>query len=213
MAGDEQRSEVAFDATRGRRKRPDLGSTLAAILAHPLRCKILTIMDTRAVSPNELSAELDHPLSNVSYHVRSLLKLEVIELVDEKQRRGANEHFYRAVQRPEISAEEVEELDPRQRQGIAKEVLQLLMADAGSAMAAATLGRRSDLCLARMPGYVDEKGWKELGAIYDRAIQDVYDVIAATAQRKADDPSIPSFPFSAGLTFWEMPQYEPAVRD
>lgn len=47
-------------------------------------------------SPNELCKALDEPLTNVSYHVRMLHELGVIELVTTAPRRGALEHYYRA---------------------------------------------------------------------------------------------------------------------
>jgi hypothetical protein len=40
------------------------------------------------------------PLGNVSYHARVLARLGCIELVDTVQRRGALEHYYRAIMRP-----------------------------------------------------------------------------------------------------------------
>lgn len=200
----------AGQAARQRRKRPDLGATLAAILAHPLRCKILTIMDTRVVSPNELSVELDEPLGTISYHVRSLLNLGVIELVDEKPRRGAQEHFYRAVVRPLVGDDEFALLTPDERMEIGCEILQLLMADAGSAMESRLLGARPDGYLVRIPGYVDEAGWEELSPIYGRVADEIFAVMANCAKRKAADPGLPQFPFTAGLIYFEMPTYGPA---
>jgi len=200
----------ASSVVRPRRKRPDLGATLAAILAHPLRCKILTIMDTRVVSPNELSAELNEALGNISYHVRNLLDLGVIELVDEKKRRGAREHFYRALERPWVSDEDFALLTSEERQGIAREVLQLLMADAGSSMEEGMLGARSDGYIVRIPGYVDETGWKELSPIFGQVAEAIFEVMANCAKRKAADPGISQFPFTAGLTYFETPRYGPA---
>ena len=43
---------------------------------------------------------IDERLPNVSYHVRALLELGCVELVSTAQRRGAIEHYYRAVVRP-----------------------------------------------------------------------------------------------------------------
>jgi DNA-binding transcriptional ArsR family regulator len=66
-------------------------------LAHPLRAKLLTILDRREASPSQLSAELGEPLGTVSYHVRTLHDLGLLRLVDEKRQRGAVEHYYTAV--------------------------------------------------------------------------------------------------------------------
>jgi DNA-binding transcriptional ArsR family regulator len=66
-------------------------------LSHPLRAGILRILEERRASPSELSEQLDAPLGNVSYHVRVLLDLKLIKLVDSAPRRGAIEHYYEAV--------------------------------------------------------------------------------------------------------------------
>src|SRR3954470_5235289 len=71
---------------------------LARATAHPLRVSILEILGIdggRVLSPNELSRELQIPLSNTNYHVTELAKADLIELVRERQVRGATEHFYR----------------------------------------------------------------------------------------------------------------------
>lgn len=71
---------------------------LARSTAHPLRISILEILGLdggRTLSPNELSRELQIPLSNTNYHVTELAKSNLIELVDQRQVRGATEHFYR----------------------------------------------------------------------------------------------------------------------
>jgi DNA-binding transcriptional ArsR family regulator len=71
---------------------------LARATAHPLRVSILEILGIdggRVLSPSDLSRELQIPLSNTNYHVTELAKSGLIELVRERQERGATEHFYR----------------------------------------------------------------------------------------------------------------------
>src|SRR4051794_32153002 len=71
---------------------------LARATAHPLRVSILEILGIdggRILSPSDLSHELQIPLSNTNYHVTELAKSDLIELVRERQVRGATEHFYR----------------------------------------------------------------------------------------------------------------------
>ncbi len=70
---------------------------LARATAHPLRISILEILGMeggRVLSPSELSLELQIPLSNTNYHVTELAKADLIELVRQRQVRGATEHFY-----------------------------------------------------------------------------------------------------------------------
>jgi DNA-binding transcriptional ArsR family regulator len=66
---------------------------LAKALSHPMRARILAILNERVASPNEIAAMIDERLPNVSYHVRALQELGCIELVRTAQRRGAIEHY------------------------------------------------------------------------------------------------------------------------
>src|SRR3954467_10216430 len=75
----------------------ELDEALLRAISHPLRHRLLSMLDGRTASPNELARELDMPLGRVSYHIRLLADLGAIELVDTQPRRGALEHFYRAV--------------------------------------------------------------------------------------------------------------------
>lgn len=52
--------------------------------------------DGKVSSPRELSNELQHPLSNVSYHVRVLAECAAVTLVRTKPARGSVQHFYRS---------------------------------------------------------------------------------------------------------------------
>ncbi len=87
--------------SNGNGKRPSLPLNwehLARATAHPLRISILEILGLdggRTLSPSDLSQELQIPLSNTNYHVTELAKAGLIELVNQRQVRGATEHFYR----------------------------------------------------------------------------------------------------------------------
>ena len=73
---------------------------LARANTHPLRVSILEVLGIdggRTLSPKDLSLELQAPLSTVNYHVTELRHSNLVEVVDERQVRGAIEHFYRVV--------------------------------------------------------------------------------------------------------------------
>jgi DNA-binding transcriptional ArsR family regulator len=95
---------------------------VARILSHPLRPRILQILALRGeASPNEIAAELDVPLGTLSYHTRLLRESGWIELVREVPRRGAVEHFYRAVPRPSTGETRMAlELDEQGRKELAE---------------------------------------------------------------------------------------------
>jgi DNA-binding transcriptional ArsR family regulator len=82
----------------GSRSLPVDWERLARTTAHPVRVSILEILGLdggRTLSPNDLSQELQIPLSNTNYHVTELAKGSLIELCGQRQVRGATEHFYR----------------------------------------------------------------------------------------------------------------------
>jgi DNA-binding transcriptional ArsR family regulator len=135
---------------------------LAKALSHPLRARILVILNEQVSSPNEISEMLDERLPNVSYHVRTLLELKCIELVRTAQRRGAIEHYYRAVARPFFSDRDWKRLPRSGRQAIADVGLQLIWDDVSTAIKDGTFEARPDRHLSRTPLVVDEEGWGEL---------------------------------------------------
>src|SRR6476659_1811406 len=104
----------------GRSALPVNWERLARATAHPLRVSILEILGIdggRVLSPSDLSRELQIPLSNTNYHVTELAKSGMIELVRERQVRGATEHFYRLPEAVTKSAsvkqeESTEETEP-----------------------------------------------------------------------------------------------------
>ena len=182
-----------------------LDSTLGAIVAHPLRSRCLTILAERTASPNELAIELQEDVGNVSYHVKQLLKMEAIELVSERPVRGAVEHFYRAVKRPQLTDEESAALSLDERLRWARHILQLSTADAATAIETTTFGQRPDHHVSRLPILVDEQGWGELGEIFGEALQKSLDVQAASAERMTGDPEANGIPATVIAMFFEMP--------
>jgi DNA-binding transcriptional ArsR family regulator len=94
-------SATGQSGSSDRRSLPVDWERLARATAHPLRVSILEILGIdggRVLSPSDLSRELQIPLSNTNYHVTELAKADLIELVRERQVRGATEHFYRLPQ-------------------------------------------------------------------------------------------------------------------
>jgi DNA-binding transcriptional ArsR family regulator len=138
---------------------------LAKALSHPMRTRILAILNERVASPNEISEMIDERLPNVSYHVRALLELECIELVSTAQRRGAIEHYYRALVRPFFSDRDWKRLPRSGRQAVADQILQMIWDDTSAAIKKGTFESRADRHLSRTPLTLDEQGWNELNAL------------------------------------------------
>ena len=130
-------------------------------LTHPLRIQILAALDERTASPSELADELKAPLGNVSYHVRQLAGLGLIKLVKRTPRRGAIEHHYKAVGRPQIT----DDAWAGTPATVKNAVVGAALGDVGSAVTAAAAAggfSRPDSHLTRTQVKLDERGWKDL---------------------------------------------------
>lgn len=164
------------------------------------------VLSSRVASPNELARELREPIGNVAYHVRCLVELGAIEMVDTKPVRGATEHFYRAMERPMLTDAEMETLTPEERQGNFGLSLQVITADAGRALAAGTWGTRADSCAVRIPGFVDEEGWAQLRDVYAETYERIFDVLTECMDRVSKEPTTELTSITAGLLCFETPE-------
>jgi DNA-binding transcriptional ArsR family regulator len=156
---------------------------LAKALAHPLRVRILASLHRGISSPNQLSQELDEPLGNVSYHVKTLLEFDCIELVKTEPRRGAVEHFYRATERAFFSDEDWAKIPASARRGITGVILEAIGKDATASLGAGTLDKRTDSHVTRSPLILDEQGWSDLNALLAETLERANEIQDEAAAR------------------------------
>jgi DNA-binding transcriptional ArsR family regulator len=159
---------------------------LVKAIGHPIRTQALAILNERVASPNELAKELGEPLGVVSYHVRILLDLGALELVRTEPRRGAVEHYYRAVMRPFFDQDDWNAMPKSMRQSISAATLRLIWQDVERATKSGTFDARDDRHLSRTPLVVDEQGWGELCELLTDAFERALDIEAESASRLAD---------------------------
>jgi DNA-binding transcriptional ArsR family regulator len=155
---------------------------LVKALAHPLRLRILGVLDERMASPSELAEELNAPLGNVSYHVRILASLGLIQLVKETPRRGSVEHHYQAVARPMISDDAWAAVPETVKRAMVGAVLQ----EAGRLVSdAAAHGGfdRPNSHLSRTPLRLDAEGWKALADELIAFMRKVEEIESGAAER------------------------------
>ncbi len=158
---------------------------LVKALAHPLRVEILTILNERMASPNELSKELEEGLSQVSYHVKVLKDFECIELVKTEPRRGAVEHYYRATSRAYLTDRDWQSLPDSIKPGMSASGLKMIIDDVVGAINAGSFNAREDVHMSWTPGVVDEQGWNEAVDLVNETLEKVIDIHAASAKRLA----------------------------
>jgi DNA-binding transcriptional ArsR family regulator len=160
---------------------------LAKALAHPLRVRILSSLHKGISSPNQLAQELDEPLGNVSYHVKTLLEYDCVELVKTEPRRGAVEHFYRATDRAFLSDSDWAKIPASARKGISGSILESIGQSATDAMSAGTIEGRKDSHLSDTPLLLDEKGWKDLNKVLSSAVKQASEIQKEAAKRIEND--------------------------
>jgi DNA-binding transcriptional ArsR family regulator len=112
----------ASKAKRQTKKANGPGALMFA-LSHPTRIAIIKILNTCQGSPKDMSRQLGEDLGNVSYHTDVLEECGIIELVRQRQVRGATEHFYRAKPGAFSNNKILEHIPPNIRRDLSDEEL------------------------------------------------------------------------------------------
>jgi len=142
---------------------------LVRSVAHPMRVKILDALTDHIASPNAIAGKIDEELTDVAYHTRALGRLGALQLVDTARRRGAVEHFYKAVPAAFFGDPRWRTVPPSLLRGVSAATLQTFLDKAVAALETGTLDGRIDTVLRWMPLSLDEEGWKEVVAIMEEA--------------------------------------------
>ncbi len=184
---------------------PKIESTLGALVSHPTRVKAYVILTERVASPKQIADEIGEEVTHVGYHVRKLEELNLIELVEEQQVRGAVKHLYRATKRPYLGRDAVGEMSTEDREALTLYTLQLIMADFSRALGAGTFDSRLNRCLARVPLQLDEEGFAEMAELFESLYEDVLEVQSNSAARLAERGGEGAIPTVSAATFFEVP--------
>jgi DNA-binding transcriptional ArsR family regulator len=163
---------------------------LIKALAHPLRVRILSILEERTASPSEIATELNASLGVVSYHVRKLHSLKLLKLVKKVPRRGAVEHYYKAENRRQVSDEVWAEIPDLVKRATVGAVLSQVAAHVNSAAVSGGF-ERPDVHVSRTVFHLDERGWSEiafeLATILER-VDELHRAAAARLEESGEDP-------------------------
>ncbi len=186
-----------------KRGRASAEEALAKVFSHPIRVRVWHRLNQSPTSPNRIAQEFGEPLGNIAYHVRALQQYGCIELVDTKQRRGATEHYYRAISRTLIDTDKWAALTLEERRPTSRYGLQCILADAISADNAGTFDARPDRHLTYFPVDLDEQGWEKIATACDEFLDLVMKTQEECANRAAESPQEPTVPAVASLLFFE----------
>ena len=167
-------------------------------LAHPLRIHILRVLETRVASPSEIAEEIGAPLGNVSYHVRFLARVGLIELTSTKPRRGAVEHYYRAVGRVSVTDQAWAQVPEVVKNGMISATLDQAGRVIGAAAASGGFDR-SDAVVTRREMLLDKQGFTELAAELNGLLERVKGIEQESAERREKAPDHSDAELDAGL--------------
>jgi len=176
-------------------------SILLKALAHPVRARALTALNRRVASPSELADEQKEAVGYVAYHVRVLRELELIELVETRQVRGATEHFYRGTVKPYLNEDFWEKLPEEARNGVSVAGLDVLNQAIREAFEAGTFDARTDRHLSNLCLDLDEQGWREAGDLLMSCLKGLMQ-IGADAESRHGKPTVRA---TFGLMSFESP--------
>lgn len=181
-------------------------TTLASIVAHPTRARAFTILNERTASPVEIAQEIGKDVGHVGYHVRKLLQLNLIELVDERPVRGAVEHFYRATRRVYVDEEEFADQTVEEREVFTRHILQFHVADIARALDTHTFDARPNRALLRTPMVVDEEGFQELADLHNEMYERTLEIQTKSAERLVGESESASINTMSATMFFELPE-------
>lgn len=179
---------------------------LVKALAHPIRMKILNMLDERTATPKELAEALALPLENVSYHVRTLKDFGFIKLERTRQVRGAVEHHYKLAARPRVGSKLWSEVPRVVQEALTDATLNVIVETIGHA---ALEGRfdSGEAIAVRHSVVLDEDSYKEAFEIVADAATRIEALSERTQKRSKNGDKMR---VSAAFFLFETPQALPA---
>lgn len=180
---------------------------LIRLASDPLRRQVLTLLNQRSAGADEVAAELDIDLSAASRHLESMRDAGLIEVVGEALNRGAVEPRYRALVRALWDEDDWEALSEEEQRRLAGWIIEMIESDARAAIEEGTFTARKDAHATRTVSVVDEQGWRELTRIKQEALEGIFAVQAASAER-LDESGEEGIPVMSALLCIELPPGE-----
>lgn len=159
---------------------------LIKALGHPVREHILAVLNERVASASEIGEELGADVSSFYHHIEELEKLECVERVDSRRRRGATEHFFRATRTLLFDDRAWRDLPISVKSDVTVGTLQLLFDDVVRALNAGTFNARDDRFATWSPETFDAKGWEEVTALMGQTLGRLKVIKAGSISRLAE---------------------------
>jgi DNA-binding transcriptional ArsR family regulator len=167
-------------------KKLSLDQRLMKALAHPLRVVILDLLNKAEWSPRELERELGEGLSQVSYHVKVLKDFELIEMTRTEPRRGAVEHYYRAIERAFVPSGMAKDIPKSAQHIIGNGIMEKIDKDVSASLKSGKFYARNDWHTSWTPADLDAQGCQDAEKLADEFIEKFLEIAADSANRRAE---------------------------
>jgi len=177
-------------------------------MAHPLRAEAFRLIRDRGpLSPAEVSRELEAEVKDLSYHIRKLKDFGCVEEVNNRQVRGAVEHFYRATEQHMIDTEEwgeLAELEPEMAVALTDEFMQSIVDDYSASRRAGIVALDEEFWIVRNPLILDPEGMDEAQEAAQRYEDAMTEIASRSAERRIKEKT-QEVPVSSSVVFFKMP--------
>jgi len=178
---------------------------------HPIQIEALTILVEQVASPKEVAIKLKLTAAKAGYvssHIKELEKRGLVELDRTEPRRGATEHFYKAIHPLIVTDRDAERMSFEERLILSCWIISRMSADFVMAVEAGTIDERSDRQCSRFPLRLDDQGYSDLIDEYGQAFHRTLE-IQAESEGRLTASGEDGKPFSAMMACFPMPQLPP----
>ena len=131
-------------------------------LKHQHRVELLCLLNEGEHNRYELAALIGEEPDKIKHHLKELLDEGSIELAYSKRVGNMIQHYYRAVEMPFYSDEEVAAMPPEAKQAISGVILQAVMAEALAALWAGKMADDPRVWLSWRWFHVDSQGREDI---------------------------------------------------
>ena len=181
---------------------------VAKVLADPDALQILAELNVREMSPKQFQDEFGGTASAVGRRFQKLAKAGWLEIVRKEKggkRRGATEHFYRALGPAILDSESWSELPSSLKATLTWKTYEQLREKVKEAIGAGTFDARPDRHLTWCLLLLDRRGWETISAAVDRLFETLFLEAKSAELRIAESGETP-IPTTVALALFESPR-------
>jgi DNA-binding transcriptional ArsR family regulator len=154
-------------------------------IGHRTRIEILAALHEAPASPKELAKIVGQPLANVTHHIEKLFTAGSIDIAYTEPVGNVTQTFYRMVELPYYSNEDIAAMTEQERQVLAAIILQAVTAEAMASLWAGKLRSDPEVMLAWNRISLDEQGRREFYEEQKRSWETIMEIEVDSANRRS----------------------------